>query len=153
MSFRARSSSSLRALPFSFWAYTSSARGHTHRNTHRRGIVQKDRKTHRGETDWRERTGNGENWNRKPSQCHYISWILQLTKDNYQAKHAGFNLKLDQPNHIKTWALETGESNNLNTSCNLLHTHIQIQQMPETTVSGQAKQTHPNQNWFFHLFH
>lgn len=34
MSLRARSSSSLRALPFSFCAYTSSREGHTH--THRK---------------------------------------------------------------------------------------------------------------------
>lgn len=80
MSFRARSSSSLRALPFSFWAYTSSGGGRT--------ITHRETRTHTKdeaymEIEWGERaegrkTVTIRNWKHKPTGdqlVHYTQVI------------------------------------------------------------------------------
>lgn len=86
MSFRARSSSSLRALPFSFWAYTSSV--HRPRGEHR----QTDTWDGQNETSSRKRQNNTVRWrtiktnfNMSEQAISTKSWLEPWHTHNFQA--------------------------------------------------------------------
>lgn len=80
MSLRARSSSSLRALPFSFWAYTSSGGGHTATQSRNRA----DRQTHRVETvKYNEKESKSESTGKSQTERAQLTGVNVNTSSGY----------------------------------------------------------------------